>query len=237
MREVARAAVADVDDRALGARRAIRTGPDQKARDLLDRPLGGRQPDAQRPIAAQRRRAARARAPDARRACSGPARGSRRRSRCAWWRACAPGLRAEQDVERLRRGDDDVRRRAAHRSRSPGGVSPVRTQVRISTSGRPCARKRVADAGERRFQVALDVVRERLERRHVDDLRLVPRARLRGPGAPARRSPRGRRRASCPTRSARRSACAGRPGSPATPRPAPASAPLKLRSNQAATAG
>ena len=26
------------------------------------------------------------------------------------------------------------------RSRSPAGVSPVRTQVRISTSGRPCAR-------------------------------------------------------------------------------------------------
>ena len=47
----------------------------------------------------------------------------------------AARFRAEQDVERLRRRDDDVRRRAcASASRSPGGVSPVRTQVRISTS-------------------------------------------------------------------------------------------------------
>ena len=37
--------------------------------------------------------------------------------------------------------------------RSPAGVSPVRTAVRISTSGRPSAAQLGADAGERRFEV------------------------------------------------------------------------------------
>jgi hypothetical protein len=59
------------------------------------------------------------------------------------------------------------------RSRSPEGVSPVRTQVRISTSGRPFFCERRANAGERRFQVPLDVVRQRLEWRDVDDPGLV----------------------------------------------------------------
>ena len=45
--EVARPAMAGVDDPAFGAR------PDQKARDCFDRFLGRRQADAQQPIAAQ----------------------------------------------------------------------------------------------------------------------------------------------------------------------------------------
>ena len=131
----------------------------------------------------------------------------------------AAGLRAEQDVERLRRRHQDVRRAAgACASRSACGVSPVRTAVRISTSGRPSARQLVADAGERRLEVALDVVRQRLQRRDVDDLRLVRELPVAAPAAPAHRSPRGTRPASCPSRSARRPACGGRPGSPARPR-------------------
>ena len=94
----------------------------------------------------------------------------------------AAGLRAEQDVQRLRRRDQDVRRRAAHARRArPAACRRCAPQVRISTSGRPCARQLVADAGERRFEVALDVVRQRLQRRDVDDLRLVRQAARRGP--------------------------------------------------------
>ena len=59
------------------------------------------------------------------------------------------------------------------RSRSPAGVSPVRTQVRMSMSGKPARLQGGADAGERRFEVAPDVVRQRLERRDVDDLGFV----------------------------------------------------------------
>ena len=172
--EVARAPVADVDDRALGARRAIRTGPDQKARGLLDRLLGGREADPQQAIAAQRREALERQ----RQMGAALVRGERvdlvddhgpRGGEHA-----AAGLRAEQDVEGLGRGDDDVRRRAAHAlalagrgiaGPHPGADLHVRQALRAQG---------VADAGKRRFQVTLDVVRERLQRRDVDDLRLVP---------------------------------------------------------------
>ena len=86
----------------------------------------------------------------------------------------AAGLRAEQDVERLRRGHDDVRRAAAHAVALARPAACRRCAPRCG-SRRPAgpAPQRRADAGERRFQVALDVVRERLERRDVDDLGLV----------------------------------------------------------------
>ena len=168
---------------------------------------------------------ARARAPGARRACCGAS---------AWISSTitvrvvasmrAARFRAEQDVERFRRGHEDVRRRRRMRSRSPAGVSPVRTQVRISTSGKPRALQRRADAGERRFEVALDVVRQRLERRDVDDLGLVRepvRERLAHQRVDGREE--GRERLAGAGR-APRSARAGRPGSPARPAPAPPSA-------------
>ena len=97
---------------ALGAPSA--PAPDQKARDLLDRLLRGRQADAQQAIAAQRREALE------RQREMGAALVRRERvdlvddhgPRGRQHRAA--GFRAEQDVERFRRGDDDVRRRAAH---------------------------------------------------------------------------------------------------------------------------
>ena len=67
--------------------------------------------------------------------------------------------------------------------RSPAVVSPVRTAVRISTSARPSAAQLGADAGERRLEVGADVVRERLQRRDVDDRRLVGEAARREAGA------------------------------------------------------
>ena len=66
------------------------------------------------------------------------------------------------------------------------GVSPVRTAVRISHVGQAQSRQLVADAGQRRFEVEPDVVRQRLQRRDVDDRR-SRRAALRAAG-PARTS-------------------------------------------------
>ena len=84
-----------------------------------------------------------------------------------------PGFRAEQHVERFRRRHQDVRRPAAH---------PLALGRRACRqSGPRCGSRRrgarsaelLADAGERRLEIAVDVVRQRLQRRHVDDLRLI----------------------------------------------------------------
>ena len=55
------------------------------------------------------------------------------------------------------------------RSRSAAGVSPVLTQVRISTS-EPAQTELLSDARQRRLEVAMNVVRQRFERRNVDHL-------------------------------------------------------------------
>ena len=177
-REVARPTMADVDDGALGRRRARGTRADQEARHRVDRLLRGRQADAQQPVAAQRREALQ-RQRQMRAALVGRQRvdlvddhGARGREHPA------PGLRAEQDVERLRRRHHDVRRALARAialalrrvaGAHPGADVDVRQALRA---------QRLADAGQRRLQVALDVVGQRLERRDVDDLRLVLERRL-----------------------------------------------------------
>ena len=141
----------------------------------------------------------------------------------------AAGVGAQEDVERLRRRDDDVRRRLAHAVALGGrGVARAHPGADFDV-GQALRLQGRADARERRFQVAVDVVRQRLQRRDVDDLRLVPELRLRAPAAPARRSPRETPPASCRTRWGPRSARAGRPGSPATPAPAPRSAQRSCR--------
>ena len=65
----------------------------------------------------------------------------------------AARLRREQDVERLGRRDEDVRRRAAHARRSLCGVSPVRTAARIgaSPSIRAANSRPIPSSGARRF--------------------------------------------------------------------------------------
>src|ERR1044072_9040204 len=68
-------------------------------------------------------------------------------------------VRGEDQVERLRRGDEDVRRRFAHRP--PFGLAGV--------AGTQADRDLGPDPAQRRPQVALDVVGERLQRRDVDD--------------------------------------------------------------------
>ena len=89
-------------------------------------------------------RAARARARGASRACRARWRGSRRRSPCVHAaQRLAAALRGEQQVERLGRRDQDVRRALQHRcARRDAGVSPLRTSARISGSSRAALARR-----------------------------------------------------------------------------------------------
>ncbi len=165
--EVARPAMAGVDDPALGI------GPDEKSGHRLDRLLRRREADAQQTAAAQRgqplERDCQMRAALVRRQRMDLVDDDRPRRRQHF----AAGFGAEQDVERLRRGHDDVRRKPAHAlplsgrrvaSAHPGADFQVR---------QPSPLQGLADAGERDFEIALNVVGQRLQRRDVDDLRLV----------------------------------------------------------------
>ena len=85
----------------------------------------------------------------------------------------APGLRAEQNVKRFRGRHQNVRRTAAHPlalgCRRVAGSDPGAD----FDIGKPAPAQLLPDAGQRRLEVAMDVVRQRLERRNVDDLRRV----------------------------------------------------------------
>ena len=58
-------------------------------------------------------------------------------------------------------------------ARSLAEVSPVRTQVRIWNCGRPKLLKLFLNALQRLLQVALNVIAESLQRRNVNNVRLV----------------------------------------------------------------
>ena len=79
----------------------------------------------------------------------------------------AAGFRGQQDEERLRRRDQDVRRRLAHavalEGRGVAGADGVADRHVVDA----LLEELVADAGERLLEVLLDVVRERLQRRHI----------------------------------------------------------------------
>ena len=113
----------------------------------------------------------------------------------------------QHQVQRLGRRDQDVGRLAQHRlALALRRVAGADRDLQVG-----------ADAAQRRAQVAVDVVGQRLQRRDVDE----PDAPVAVGAArrPAGRSPTGTRRASCPSRSAPRSARARRTRSPATPGP------------------
>ncbi|MNN13045.1 hypothetical protein D3C81_1260620 [compost metagenome] len=78
-----------------------------------------------------------------------------------------PGLRAEQHVERFRRGDEDVRRLAAHGlALALGGVAGAHRGADIHLR-QTRSFELVADASQRLFQVDANVVGQRLQRRDV----------------------------------------------------------------------
>ena len=133
-------------------------------------------------------------------------------------------VRRQQQIERLRRGDQDVGRLALEaRALGCRRVAGADGDRRRRRSASPRAVGDPRDAGERRAQVALDVDRERLERRDVEHAAALVLA-----AAPARtsadRGTRGTRSASCRCRSARGSASSRRARSPASRAPAAESA-------------
>ena len=82
-----------------------------------------------------------------------------------------PALRREQDVERFRRRDQDVRRDAQHpRARRRLGVAGPDGHADLGKRLARAASNRSRELGERLLEVAVDVVAERLERRDVEDL-------------------------------------------------------------------
>src|SRR5664280_1795622 len=78
-------------------------------------------------------------------------------------------LARQEEIERLRRRHEDVRRPARHRrALSRGRVARSHEDAHLRNR-----RVESADLGERPLQVLLNVVRERAQRRDVEDLRLV----------------------------------------------------------------
>ena len=85
----------------------------------------------------------------------------------------AAGIRAEQDVERLRRRHDDMRGKLGG-ALALGLWRVARAHPRANRDlGKAPRLQRLANAGKRHFEIAVDVVRERFKRRDIDDLRLV----------------------------------------------------------------
>ena len=78
-----------------------------------------------------------------------------------------PGLGGEQQEQRLRRGDQDVRRAARELAPFVGRGVPGADRDADVGLGQPEPVRRLPDPGQRRAQVPLDVHRERLQRRDV----------------------------------------------------------------------
>ena len=81
--------------------------------------------------------------------------------------------RGQQQVERLRRRDEDVRRRAEHLRPIEGGCVPGADGDLEAAEVRAEATAHRRDAGDGSTKVALDVDRERLQRRDVEDAKAL----------------------------------------------------------------
>ena len=162
-----------VDGRDLRGRLAVRVGADQEMRDCVDWILRSGQADALQAIAAQRgepfQREREVRAAFVRRDRvdfvddDGP--GGRQH--------CASGLRTQENVERFRGRHQDVRRTAAH-PLAFGRRRVARPDPGADFDfGKTALAQLFPDAGQRGLEVAMDVVRQRLKRGNVDDVRCV----------------------------------------------------------------
>jgi hypothetical protein len=194
-------AMAFVDQRAVGSPGGIEVrGAHEVARDVLERLLRRREPQPEhgprrnvaQPLERERQMRATTRT-DERVNLVDDDRAHRPQD-------LAASFRGQQQVERLRRRHQDVRRRAHHRGalglRRVAAAHGGRDTRRVEPH-RPCA---VSDAVSRGGEIPVNVGRERLQRRHVDDAHLVgqgmlealgeegvdggekPRERLAGPG-------------------------------------------------------
>ena len=171
--QIALAVMPRVDDRDFGGRGAVRSGAGEKIGDGANRILRGGEADALQAVAAQ------CREPLQREREMGAALVRRdgvnlvddHRARSLQHRA--PGLRAEQDVERFRRRHQDVGRPAAHAVALGGRGVACPDPGADFDIGEPPLPELLPHARQRRFEVAMDVVRQRFQRRHVDDLRRI----------------------------------------------------------------
>ena len=173
-RQVAGAHVTGVDDAAGGLAGGVEVAhADQEARHLLDRLLGGRQADARQPAAGERLEPLERQRQVHAALAAGHGVDLIHDHGAGGGEHLPARLRAHEDVERLGRRHHDVRRALAHRGalvlrRIAGaheGADAVLGQAARAQLG--------VDAGERRLEVAVDVVRERLERRDVHHVGLV----------------------------------------------------------------
>ncbi len=172
-RQIQLTLMADVDDRAVGLGFLRGRSADQETGDVLDRALRGRKPDARRlhagqmsqPLEREGQMAA------ALVACQGVDFVDDHGPHAPQHLAAADA--SEQQVERLGRGYQNMRWMAEHRltlggrriagaDRGPDGRSPV-----SGLDGRG------PNLGQRHFEVAMNVVGQRLERRDIDDLRFA----------------------------------------------------------------
>ena len=215
--------MAAVDDRAVGRRRSVGLAPTRKRATssigfcVADRPMrssaaphsASSRSKRQRQMRAALVRRQRVDLVDDHRARrrQHPPPGLRRQAGCRATPAWSRGYAA--DAGAPGRARPPAYRRCAPRSGSPHRADRARaTPPRCPPAAPPgCAgcRSTAPSAARRRPPASR------------------PAGRPPAPAAPAHRSPPGRRPASCPIRSAPRSACAVRPGSPATPPPAPPS--------------
>ena len=172
--EIELASVADVDDRAVG--RAIEDDPlatDEQSRDVFDRLLRSAQSDALQPVAGERVEPfeRQGEMPTALVAGDGV---DLVDDHCRSVLEHPPrALGGQQDVKRLRCGDENVRRPPRHRPplvrrRIAGAHQGADLRQRHAQAGRE-----LLNLSERLLQVLLDVIRERLQRRDVDDAGLV----------------------------------------------------------------
>ena len=169
-REVALARVSGIDD---GAARGRHLRAHEKARDFLDRLLRCGQAHTRRRCcrqcskALERKREMAAALVGRERVDFVDDHGARGREHRA------SGIGAEQHIERFGRGDDNVRWPAPHaRTLALRRIAGAHERANFDV---PIAERCElgANARERRFEIALDVVGERLQRRDVDDAGFV----------------------------------------------------------------
>ena len=147
--------------------------PDEQARHQLDRPLRGGEPDPRERLGGQpiqsleRHRQVGAALVARHRVDLVDDHGvDRLEDRPA-------ALRRDEQVQRLRRRDDEVRRAAEHRGASRRrGVARAHADAQLGV-GEPELGSDLGDLGQRPLEVLRDVDGERLQRRHVDDLRPI----------------------------------------------------------------
>ena len=159
-----------IDDRRLFSRPSFCRLADKEMSNRADRVLRRGEADAQQPVAAERAKAFE------RQGEVGAALVRRDRvdfvddHRARMRQHLAPGLGAKQDVERFRRRHQDMRRTAAHPLAFGGGrVARAHpgADLDIGQAGLP---QLFPDAGQRRLEVAMNVVRQGLEGRDIDHL-------------------------------------------------------------------